>query len=69
MIDVPGAEQTQVTGINDRGQMVGFYVDADESPAASALAAEQPADSMPTLEGLMSWPVIHPEHRWQRTSL
>ena len=31
-IDIPGATATALTGINDHGQMVGLYVDANGAP-------------------------------------
>jgi uncharacterized membrane protein len=34
-IDVPGATATGAIGINNRGQIVGYYSDAGASPTAS----------------------------------
>jgi YD repeat-containing protein len=32
-IDVPGAPRNAVTGLNDRGQLVGFYENPDAAPS------------------------------------
>jgi hypothetical protein len=39
LIDFPGTNRTQITGINDSGDMVGFYVPGRRTPGLQAAAA------------------------------
>jgi hypothetical protein len=39
LIDFPGTNRTQITGINDSGDMVGFYVPGGRTAGLQAAAA------------------------------
>ena len=46
-IDVPGAEQTGAVGINNRGQIVGAYIDAGGTDPVFLCGAKVSPRSMP----------------------
>jgi uncharacterized membrane protein len=48
-IDVPGASSTAVTGLDDRGRLVGFY----QNQAAAPTAPSSRAATMPQLDALL----------------
>jgi hypothetical protein len=45
-IDVPGAPRNAVTGLNDRGQLVGFYENPDAAPSPQPTVTQPPMGRM-----------------------